>query len=192
MTKKNILIINGSLGGSIGNTSALIETAISHLNTFDVSVECIHLEENPSLNDLKNKLDKAHGYIFTSGTYWDSWGSPMQKFLETATQFEASNILLYKPAAVLISMHSVGGKSILSRLQGVLNTLGLLIPPMTGFVYSLASHLAFKIEQNDFNKDFWSLDDLEIVIHNLMSAVNHTGQFKSWIVDRKDPMRRWI
>ncbi|MBC7538889.1 MAG: NAD(P)H-dependent oxidoreductase [Bacteriovorax sp.] len=190
--KKNILIINGSLGGATGNTSVLIETAKKYLSVHGANIDILHLEENE--DDLKTKLTWAHGFIFTSGTYWDSWGSPMQKFLETTTQYEASDLFLYKPASVMISMHSVGGKGVLSRLQGVLNTMGLNIPPMSGFVYSLATHIALTINesQKDFNDDFWSLEDIEIVIHNLMTATQHKHDFKSWPVDSKDPQRRWL
>ncbi|MDD4974051.1 MAG: NAD(P)H-dependent oxidoreductase [Bacteriovorax sp.] len=192
--KKNILIINGSLGGAIGNTSVLIESAQKYLGQHEANIDILHLEENQ--NDLKNKLSWADGFIFTSGTYWDSWGSPMQRFLETCTQYEASDLFLYKPASVMITMHSVGGKGVLSRLQGVLNTMGLAIPPMSGLVYSLSSHLAFSLNKDqtpsDFSNDFWSLEDIEIVVHNLMTAVHHKHDFKCWPVDRKDPQRRWL
>jgi NAD(P)H-dependent FMN reductase len=187
---KNILIINGSLGGAYGNTSVLIEAAKKYLGEHQANIDILHLEENQ--DNLKNKLSWADGLLFTSGTYWDSWGSPMQRFLETSTQYEASDLFLYKPASVMITMHSVGGKGVLSRLQGVLNTMGLAIPPMSGLVYSLSSHLALTASESDFSSDFWSLEDIEIVIHNLMTAVHHKHDFKCWPVDRKDPQRRWL
>ena len=193
--KKNILIINGSLGGASGNTSVLIKAALKYLSDADINTDVLHLNENNQNEDsLKLKLTWANGFIFTSGTYWDSWGSPMQKFLETTTQFEASDLFLYKPASVMIGMHSVGGKGVLSRLQGVLNTMGLSIPPMSGIVYALSTHLALSVSenQNDFNDDFWSMDDIEIVVHNLLTAVNNKTNFKAWPVDRKDPKRRWL
>ena len=195
-TAKNILIINGSLGGADGNTSVLIKTALKYLTGHKANTDTLHLENG--MDNLKEKLIWADGFIFTSGTYWDSWGSPMQKFLEISTQFEASDLFLYKPASVLISMHSVGGKGVLSRLQGVLNTIGLAIPPMSGMVYSLATHLLLTSNQvptgldKDFNDDFWSLEDIEIIIHNLMTTVYHKHNFKSWPVDRKDPKRSWL
>jgi NAD(P)H-dependent FMN reductase len=189
---KKILIINGSLGGARGNTSVLIDTAIKHLATSNSKVDVLHLEENQNLDTLKEKLAWADGFIFTSGTYWDSWGSPMQRFLETSTQYEATDLFLYKPASVMISMHSVGGKSVLSRLQGVLNTMGLAIPPMSGLVYALSTHMALKTSEHDFDDDFWSLEDIEIVVHNLMTSLNCKQNFKSWPVDRKDPKRRWL
>lgn len=186
----NILIFNGSLGGATGNTSVIIEAATKEITNLNCKFEILHLENDNY--DLKTKLAWADGFIFTTGTYWDSWGSPMQKFLESFTQFEASKLLLGKPASVMVSMHSVGGKGVLSRLQGVLNTIGFLIPPMSGLVYSLSSHIALQMNENDFNKDFWSLEDIEIIIHNLVSAMNHKATYKSWPVDHKDAKRRWL
>ncbi|MFA6237803.1 MAG: NAD(P)H-dependent oxidoreductase [Bacteriovorax sp.] len=187
----NILIINGSLGGASGNTSVIIEAASKFITAHAAHFEIIHLE-NAKKEDMKSKLSWAHGFIFTSGTYWDSWGSPMQKFLEDSTQFENSDLFFGKPAGVVITMHSVGGKGVLSRLQGVLNTMGVLIPPMSGMVYSLTGHIALKNEEHDFGEDFWSLDDLEIIVHNLMTAVNKKTNYKAWPVDKKDPKRRWL
>jgi hypothetical protein len=63
-----------------------------------------------------------------------------------------------KPCAVFILMQSVGGKSVLSRLQGVLSMMGLLIPPMSGMAYSLVSDLAMKVPSTQ-NEDFWSFKD---------------------------------
>jgi NAD(P)H-dependent FMN reductase len=190
---KNILIINGSLGGATGNTSVLIEAAQKAIEMMRGKSQVIHLENETDILHLKEDFKNADGFIFTTGTYWDSWGSPLQKFLESATEFEAEDIFLFKPAAVLITMHSVGGKGVLSRLQGVLNTFGLSIPPMSGLVYSLSTHLASESKvKTSFSDDFWSLEDVKIVVHNLMTAVEKKDTFKAWPVDKKDPKRRWL
>ena len=115
----------------------------------------------------------------------------MQYFLETATEFEGTNLFLGKPAAVMITMHSVGGKGVLSRLQGVLNTIGIMIPPMTGIVYSLAGKLALETESS-FADDFWGLEDLDAIAHNLMTCLNNQHSYRSWAVDRDDPKRVWV
>jgi multimeric flavodoxin WrbA len=192
---KKILICDGSLGGANGNTHQLIEYVQNKIAESKCDFEYLDLnkflDKRLSLNELEIKLKTAEGIVFTSGTYWDSWGSPMQYFLETVTAFEGSNIFLGKPAAVLITMHSVGGKGVLSRLQGVLNTLGMMIPPMTGMVYSLAGHLALQTDST-FAEDFWCLEDSATVIHNLLAAMNNSRDFKAWPVDHKDPKRLWI
>lgn len=192
---KKILICNGALGGSDGNTSHLINLVQNIITRKQGGFEYLELRDlfnnKLSIDELEKKLKQADGFIFTSGTYWDSWGSPMQFFLEKITEFEGSDLFLGKPAAVIITMHSVGGKSVLSRLQGVLNTLGIMIPPMTGMVYSLAGHLALQSDST-FAEDFWSLEDSEVVVHNLLTALNNKNNFLAWPVDHGDPKRLWI
>jgi multimeric flavodoxin WrbA len=190
--KKNILIINGSLGGENGNSNIVIDQVKLLLNKNEqIKIDEIFLNKGIDLSNLRNKLNWAHGFLFTSGTYWDSWGSPLQKFLEESTEFEATDTFFNKPASVIITMHSVGGKEVLSRLQGVLVTMGMSIPPMSGMVYALSTHLALKHEST-FAFDFWSMDDIEIVLHNLITAVDKKDNFKKWEVDRKDPTRTWL
>jgi NAD(P)H-dependent FMN reductase len=197
-----VLIINGSLGGASGNTGTAL-TKWAELLTPHAEIEWLHLanhfaDPNRDKTRLHSLLQNADGFIFASGTYWDSWGSPLQRFLEQVTEFEGSNIWLGKPAAILITMHCVGGKEVLSRLQGVLSTLGLVIPPMSGMVLSLANQLAAETP-SDFADDFWQTPDLEILSHNLLAAIKtrrehspHSPQWMAWNVDRKDPSRRWL
>lgn len=191
----HILILNGSLGAKDGNTQEVIKTLEMKLQSKKATTSTIHLKDfldkKISMNDIKKELEKCHAFVFTSGTYWDSWGSPMQYFLEAATEFEASDLFMGKPAAVVITMHSVGGKGILSRLQGVLNTLGMMIPPMSGMVYSLAGKLA-EDHETSFADDFWSFEDLETVTSNLTQALMPSPKYQAWPVDHKDPKRIWI
>ncbi len=192
---KHILILDGSLGEESGNTQEIIDRLIKKISDAQEGYEVIHLkhllDKKISLEQIKTQMQKADGFIFTSGTYWDSWGSPLQYFLEVSTQFEASDIFMGKSAAVIITMHSVGGKAVLSRLQGVLNTLGLLIPPMSGMVYSLAGKLALQTDSS-FADDFWSLEDADIVFHNLLVSLHQSHNYQAWPIDHKDPKRIWI
>lgn len=185
----NILIINGSLGASQGNTIHLIAKAFSFLEKSGASVRIMNLNERHP--NIKESMEWAQGFLFASGTYWDSWGSPLQRFLEEITPYEGTELFLGKPAAVIISMHSVGGKSVLSRLQGVLNTFGILIPPMSGMAYSLSVQAALE-HVEEFEADFWSPEDIEIIVHNLLTAAFNKTDYRSWKVDRSDPSRRWI
>lgn len=197
--RKKILILNGSLGDHSGNTARVLDLCNNIANEKDIDCEIYHLKNllekssdiSAELESLRQKIARTDGFIFSSGTYWDSWGSPMQFFLEKATIFEASSLFMAKPAAVVITMHSVGGKGVLSRLQGVLNTLGFLIPPMSGMVYALSTQLALQ-HPNSFAEDFWSLEDLEIIMHNLITSMNNSVDFLPWTVDKKDPTRIWF
>ena len=187
-----VLVINGSLGRDLGNTAAVLELLIGHFNG-DCNVEVLHLATpNSATESLERSLRGADAFVFATGTYWDSWGSPLQQFFEQTTQWEGSDIWLGKPAAVIVTMHSVGGKGVLSRIQGVLSSLGCLIPPMTGLPYSLACHIALAQTTTQLPADeFWQLDDCAAVAHNLLEAVRGGRNWKVWAVDRSIP-GRWM
>lgn len=194
MSDGPIVLLDGSLGGARGNTCAVLAPLLGRLRERAHVVE-VHLaagEGDPGA--LERLLLDASGFVFATGTYWDSWGSPLQVFLERATRFEASRVWLGKPAAVVITAHSVGGKDVLSRLQGVLGTLGLAIPPMTGFVYSLAVHAALRAHHDGDGRraDFWQLGDLDVVADNLLEAVSGGRAYRAWAVDGGDPSRAWM
>lgn len=185
-----ILILNGSPTGEKGNCAQWVKTLQKYLKK-RAQVEVVHLAKTKYSQSLKNKISKSSGVIFVTGTYWDSWGSPLQKLLEDMTELEATQVIMGKPAAVFVLMHSVGGKSVLSRLQGVLSTMGFLIPPMSGMVYSLVSELALKVKTTHA-KDFWQIEDIELVTDNLLKACDLKVTWTTWPVDKSDPTRKWL
>ena len=164
--KKKILILNGSPQGSKSNGQKLIQKIVQELGT-TVQTSVQHLSQKKYSKSLKAKIEAADVCIFVSGTYWDSWGSPLQEFLEKATELEGSKAILGKPCAVFILMHSVGGKGVLSRLQGVLSTMGFLIPPMSGMVYSSLGHRLSKGAPKAMDEDIWHLNDVRLILANL-------------------------
>ncbi len=168
--KKEILIINGSISGEFGNTAILLNE-ISNIirsekyssNTTIVNLATTRLDYN-----LFEKITKADAYIFGSGTYWDSWGSPLQSFLEWLTFLEGNPEILGKAVGIIITGHSVGAKGILSRLQGVLCTFGFTIPPMSGMVYTLATQESIcQLKDSVFEDEMWCKDDLNIIVNNI-------------------------
>jgi multimeric flavodoxin WrbA len=190
----HLLLINASLAGESGNSAALIARA-KKLLARHATVEVITLARGDgtarSFSDIRDSLEKADGFLFATGTHWDAWSSVLQKFLEDATESEATKLWLGKPAAVIVSEHSVGGKGVLSRFQGVLNTFGCSIPPMSGLVISRAALLAAQHDA-EAAKDFWCLEDLKVICHNLLEATRSGTRWKTWPVDRKDFGARWI
>lgn len=200
-----ILLVNGSPCGRQGNSSRLLEHFAYHLRQRAV-VDSLVLAESTDPEVWESHIRAANGFVFATGTYWDSWGSPLQRFLESLTPIEATDAWLGKPAAVLVTMHSVGGKAVLSRLQGVLNTLGLMIPPLCGWVYSATAQAAIEWAEpglgcqasdtvafrQQISEDVWSLSDLQIVAHNLIEATNGTHRWNAWTVERRHFDRRWI
>lgn len=190
ITKSSILVLNGSPQGARGNCSVFIKKLQKKLQK-KVALDIVHLKTHPYSAELRNKILNAEAIIFTTGTYWDSWGSPLQRLLEEMTDIEGHKKLMGKPCAVFVFMHSIGGKGILSRLQGVLSTFGFLIPPMSGMVYSLVSDIALK-SKSSHAADFWHFDDADLIVENLMRASQLDITWQTWPVDMKDAKRVWL
>ena len=190
-----IATLNGSPNGRNGNSERMIEALVRAGG----AIPCNPGWEHITLSDSKpaEALDRMHGaqaYLFVTGTYWDTWGSPLQRFLEEATDTEGSALWLGKPAGVIVGAHSVGAKGVLSRLQGVLNTYGCLIPPMSGAVLTAANQraLAAPTPKGDLHLDFWSEADLPVILHNVCTAVSGGTDYRGWEVDRSDPKAIWV
>lgn len=186
-----ILILNGSPAGSKGNCNKLIKLVQKGLAK-SLKTKVIHLAEVTKSSTLIKDIEKASGFIFVTGTYWDSWGSPLQEFLENATDLEGTASFVGKPCAVFVLNHSVGGKAVLSRLQGVLSTFGCLIPPMSGMVYSLVTKLALKNSKSVHKDDLWTPDDIPMILENLKLALNIKTKWHAWPVDRKNFRKNWV
>lgn len=185
-----ILLVNAALNGGQGNTAVLLDRARMELNGRAEIAE-VMLASTPSYDRIRPELARAQGLVIGTGTHWDSWSHVLQRFLEEATPDEGSALWLGKPAAVLVTMHSVGGKAVLSRLQGVLNTFGCILPPMTGLVYSHVNQLALQ-SGTPIESDIWSPDDVEIVCHNLLVALGREQAYRAWPTDRTSYRDRWI
>lgn len=184
-----VLTIDGSLAGERGNSAALLDAATAALP--GVRVSRATLAAAPGFSAHRAALAAADALIVATGTYWDSWSSHLQRFLEEATETEGTALWLGKPAAVLVTAHSVGGKGVLSRLQGVLVTLGAQIPPMGGLVVSQVGEMA-RARGGVGCEDVWCVEDLEVVVHNLAECARGGRAFRAWAVDRGDARRRWL
>jgi multimeric flavodoxin WrbA len=140
----NLTIINGSIGGKNGNTASLIKKIKRKIFKIDsnIKIKILHLHSNFDWPKVRNIIKDSDALIFCTGTYWDSWGSPMQQLFEKMTEIEGKQHLLGKPAGVIVTMHSVGGKEVASRMQGVLCSMGCVLPPFSAFAYSYSDHIA--------------------------------------------------
>ncbi len=196
--RPRILLVNASLAGAAGNTAVLL-TRIQRALRGKAAAETAVLAGGPDFAALRPRLAAADGFVFGTGTHWDGWSSELQRFLEAATAAEATSLWLGKPAAVVVSEHSTGGKGVLSRLQGVLVTLGCSVPPLGGMVVSRAALLAAKSDRSAA-RDFWGLADLGVVAHNVAEAARislpgaraATPRWRTWPVDRRDFAARWL
>jgi len=172
----------------------------------DSTVKIIHLHPSFNWPNVKKAIHHADCLILGTGTYWDSWGSPMQQFFEKMTILEGSTYLRGKPAAAIVTMHSVGGKEVASRMLGNLINLGCTIPPFAGFAYSYSDHIAHKakVAGKKIMDDVWNIEDIDTIIDNLHVAatINNnnnnqedTPKYKVWdFLDTKafDPTTVWL
>ncbi|MEK6878085.1 MAG: NAD(P)H-dependent oxidoreductase [Nanoarchaeota archaeon] len=189
MNKKNILIINAALNGSTGNTAQLLKIAERKLRqSFEVDTVC--LNNRITFDKCISKIKNASGFIIGTGVHWNGWSSLLQKFLESATPTEGKEMWLGKPCGFIVTMHSVGGIEVLSRLITTMNLMGCFTPPACGMSYSLAEH---KSRKSKFNENiFWDSSDINIVCHNLSEAINHSNSWKFWKVDRSHINDVWL
>jgi len=185
-----ILILNAALAGGSGNTAVALGR-VRRLLTRRATVAAVTLAERYEPDLILEELARASAVVIGTGTHWDGWSSLLQKFLEDATPAEGTKLWLGKPAACVVTEHSVGGKAVLSRLQGVLLTLGCTLPPMSGLVLSRAALAASRADKVAA-ADFWSADDLRVICHNLIEATTGTNRWRAWPVDRTEFTARWM
>jgi hypothetical protein len=102
--------------------------------------------------------------------------------LEWVTPWEGSPDILGKPVGVVVSAHSVGAKGVLSRLQGVLSCIGLLIPPMSGMVITMASEMALEATAGTWKQqELWACKDLGVIVHNVLTAIQMSkSTWRAW------------
>lgn len=193
--RPRILILNASLAGPSGNSARLLALLAPRLAPHaDLEHAALAGPAAATFATLAPALQAADAFVFATGTHWDSWSSPLQKFLEDATPAEATALWLGKPAVVLVTEHSTGGKGVLSRLQGVLVTLGCTIPPLGGLVLSHAAQLAREnASAGGAADDLWRPADLDLVAHNLLAAASAPRPaYRAWPVDRADFDKPWL
>jgi chromate reductase len=193
--RPRILLLNASLAGPNGNSARLLALLAPRLAPHaDLHHAALAGPDALTFAVLEPALRSADAFVFATGTHWDSWSSPLQTFLEDATPAEATALWLGKPAAVLVTEHSTGGKGVLSRLQGVLLTLGCALPPLTGLVLSQAAQLARQnTPAGGAADDLWQPADLDIIAHNLLAAtLAPRPAYRAWMVDRTDYAKPWL
>jgi chromate reductase len=172
---KNILIINGSLRGTAGNSYAVSKHAEQLLvNELQQQVTLLTLTDpQPSINDMYKLLFNSDAFLVVTGVYWNNWSSPLQRFIEITTAFENTPAFFGKPVASAVTMDSVGGIEVAARLQAVFGGLGCWSPPCSTVVLSRTGQEAITASagsEDDLNEDVWRLDDLNIVLKNLVTA----------------------
>jgi len=164
-----LLLLNGSLRGTEGNTARLLQRAGQSLPaSWQADALCL-ADYRGTVEALAERLSSADAFLIGSGVYWGSWGSPLQRFLEVISSYELSRCFLGKPAGALISADSVGGLDVAQRLLGAFSLLGCLLPPLSSVVLSRAACAATAADP-EANADVWQLEDVDVVLQNLLLA----------------------
>jgi chromate reductase len=164
-----LLLLNGSVRGSSGNTARLLARAADSLPEGWQSDALPLAEYTGTVEALAERLLAADAILIGSGVYWGSWGSPLQRFLEVMSAYEISPCFLGKPAGAVLSVDSVGGVEVAQRLLGVFSLLGCVVPPLSTLLLSRVGHAA-TLADADANLDVWQVDDLDVVVRNLVEA----------------------
>lgn len=187
----NVLIVNGSLGGNTGNTAELLALAEERLAD-KVTVTHLELLREPTLDRILEAASRADAFLFGTGTYWDSWGSPLQRFLEMTAHTEGMPYWFGKPVGVIVTAHAVGSKSVLSRLLGVLNVYGMMIPPLAGLAYTWVNEAALATAPEHLQRELWTPNDIEVVCHNLLEMLEGGHDWKSWPTCEGKSGEKWL
>jgi NAD(P)H-dependent FMN reductase len=176
-TQKRILIINGSVRGKEGNSWALSKIAENYLHTNLHSTASILTltDPKPAIKEVYDIIAGYDGFLIVTGVYWNNWASPLQRFIEIISTFENSPAFFGKPVACAVTMDSVGGWEVAARIHAVFSGLGCWSPPCSTIVISrvgLEAILASKGKPDDPNEDVWRVDDMEVVLKNLITAIS--------------------
>jgi NAD(P)H-dependent FMN reductase len=179
---RRLLVINGAVRGSAGNTSRVLASARARLPAALEVREVVLAEYTGTVEEMAGELRDADALLLATGVYWGSWGSPMQRFLEVMTWLEGTDTLVGKPVGVVVTMDSVGGQDVAQRLLGVFATLGCLVPPMPMVVISRLSAAMHGTPGND---DVWHVDDIQGLVENLGIATSARAlPWKKWAFER--------
>jgi hypothetical protein len=181
----SVLLINGSVRGELGNSGAIVQHAASYLKQqHNVSANILTLsQQKGSITGVYDLLNSANGFFVITGTYWNNWGSPLQRFLEVMTAFENAPALFGKPMSCAVTMDSVGGTEVAARLHFAFAGLGCWSPPCSTIVLSRTGQEAITAsagKEDDPNEDVWRLSDMEIVLDNLVTATQTKADWKCW------------
>jgi len=186
----SVVILNAGLGGGHGNCHVVAEHCSSWLTQRQKTSEMIVLRDAPP-GDVPAALERAERLVIVTGTYWGGFSSLLQQLFEELTPTEGSELWLGKPAAVLVTAHQVGAQSVLFRLQGLLATLGCLVPPMSGVVITKVGE-ALRARAPELCEDVWGMSDVAVALHNLLAAPLAPRAFRAWPVDREHFTERWL
>jgi chromate reductase len=186
----HLVVLDGSLRPGTGNTARALDLAcavFAHEASFDRIALAAY---RGTVAELAGSLRAADGLLVGSGTYWSSWGSPLQRFFELMTTYEATDVFLGKPAAVIVTMDSTGGSEVAARLVATLACFGCSTPP---FGWMALSRVGVRLgeEHPEATRDVFGPADVRVLAENLVVAsCAPRVQWRAWDVERVEPSDR--
>jgi hypothetical protein len=182
-----LAIVDGSLRPGDGNTARALERVVRSLGS-RAAVDRIALGTfRGTVPELASRLRAAQGLLVGSGTYWNSWGSPLQRFFEVMTPYEATDVFAFKPASVVVTMDATGGAEVAARLSATLACFGCQVPPF-GWIALSRVAAALEAKSPEVTRDVWGAADLDVLGANLLAATNHAalapaGAYRAWPIE---------
>ncbi len=171
-----LLFLNGAIRGAGGNTARALALAEHHALSRSVDVDVLHLADFVGdVAAIVARVRAANGLIVGSGVYWSSWGSPLQRFLEVMTPYEATDVFVGKSVGAVLTMDSVGGTDVAARMVFTLGLLGCVAPPFPAVVLSRMT------EAHD-DDDVWQPHDLRTLVDNVCAQAAQKTTWASWPV----------
>ena len=178
-----LLALNGGVRGETGDSQRALTAALAFAG--DVDVACVVLASyRGTVEAMVELVRAADAFLVVTGTYWGSWGSPLQRFLEVMTPLEASDAFLAKPAACVVTMDSVGGSEVGARLLSTFTTLGCMTAP---FPLVVLSRVGAAVDGKPGFDDVWQKRDLEVTMANLLASTKtaqERARFRAWHVEK--------
>lgn len=185
----HLVVLDGSLRPAEGNTARALSLACAAWEGL-ATVDRIALASfDGTVAELAGRLRAADGMLVGSGTYWSSWGSPLQRFLEVMTAYEATDVFVGKPASAIVTMDSTGGSEIAARLAATLVCLGCFTPP---FGWMALSRVGVELAARDpgATRDVWGPADVGVLAANLLVASRGPRlSYRAWTIDRAEPVQ---
>lgn len=184
MKALRLLALNGSVRGDHGDAAEALKAALAFAGDVDVAPVTLATYQG-TVEAMVQLLNDADAILVGTGTYWGSWGSPLQRFLEVMTPLEATPAFVGKPAACVVTMDSVGGVDVGTRLLGALATMGCCTAP---FPLVVLSRVGFAVQGTPGFDDVWQPRDLEVTVTNLVKHARATRDTRAsahatWSVD---------
>jgi chromate reductase len=184
-----LVLLDGSLRPQ-GNTARALDAISAHLAGHAQVERVVLAAHTATVFETAELLRNADGFLVATGTYWGAWGSPLQRFLELMTSFEATDVFVGKPVSVLVTMDSTGGAEVAARLTAVFTCLGCFVPPFGWMALSRVG-VELRAVRPEATRDVWSHADLAVLAQNLVIAARAPRlPYGAWTIERADPIDR--